>query len=101
MVKNGLVLACESIVRRLLNSISFSTGFSDKYIEQIKLKTSGMSFVEKKYVILLDEIPIMKCVEYNKILDLIEGFEDTETLGRTNEIGSHGLVVVLRGLYSN
>jgi len=81
MVKNCLVLSGESTVRRWLNSISFSTGFSDKYMEQTKLKTSGMSYVEKKSVILLDEISIMKCVEYNKILDLIEGFEDIGTLG--------------------
>ncbi|KAL4091160.1 hypothetical protein QTP88_025897 [Uroleucon formosanum] len=101
MVKNGIVLAGESTVRRWLNSICFSTGFSDKYMEQIKLKTSRMSYVEKKCVILLDEISIMKCVEYNKILDLIEGFEDVGTLGRTNKIGSHALVVMLRGLYSN
>ncbi|KAL4085312.1 hypothetical protein QTP88_027171 [Uroleucon formosanum] len=101
MVKNGIVLAGESTVRRWLNSICFSTGFSDKYMEQIKLKTSGMSYVEKKCVILLDKISIMKCVEYNKIMDLIEGFEDVGTLGRTNKIGSHALVVMLRGLYSN
>jgi hypothetical protein len=101
MRKNNLVLPGESTIRRWLNSISFSTGFSDKYFEQIKLKTSEMSYVEKKCVILLDEISIMKFIEYNKTLDLIEGFEDIGMLGRTNKIGSHALVVMLRGLYKN
>lgn len=43
----------------------------------------------------------MKCIEYNKYLDFIEGFEDIgPSLGRTNNIGSHALVIMLRGLYT-
>ncbi|KAF0704195.1 THAP-type domain-containing protein, partial [Aphis craccivora] len=88
-------------LRCWLNSISYSTGFSPRYMEQIKLKVSCMSFQEKKVTILLDEISIKKAIEYNKALDIIEGYEDLGTLGRTNKIGSYALVIMIRCLYVN
>lgn len=39
----------------------------------------------------------MKTIEYNKMLDEIEGFEDLGGLGRTNKLGSQALVVMVRG----
>lgn len=101
MRKNKIILPGESTVRRWLNSISYSTGFSPRYMEQIKLKVSCMSFQEKKVIILLDEISIKKAIEYNKALDVIEGYEDLGTLGRTNKIGSYALVIMIRCLYVN
>ncbi|KAL4107120.1 hypothetical protein QTP88_018552 [Uroleucon formosanum] len=101
MKKNGIILPGESTVRHWLNSINYTTGFPPKYMEQIKHKTSDMSYDEKKCVILLDEVSIMKAIEYNKSLDEIEGFEDLGSLGRTNKLGSHALVLMVRGLYKN
>jgi len=57
-----------------------------------------MEYDEKKCVILLDEVSIMKSVEYNKIVDEIEGFEDLGSIGRTQKLGSHALVIMVRGL---
>jgi len=101
MKKNGIILPGESTVRHWLNSINYTTGFPPKYMEQIKNKTLDMSYDEKKCVILLDEVSIMKAIEYNKSLDEIEGFEDLGSLGRTNKLGSHALVLMVRGLYKN
>lgn len=81
MRNNGIILPGKSTIKRWLNSIHFSTGFPPNYIEQIKLKTSDFTYDEKKCVILLDEVSIMKSIEYNKILDEIEGFEDLGPLG--------------------
>lgn len=69
MRKSGIILPGKSTVKRWLNSIHFSTGFPSMYMEQIKLKTSDFTHEEKKCVILLDEVSIMKSIEYNKILD--------------------------------
>lgn len=44
--------------------------------------------MKKKCAILLDEVSIMKCIEYNKNLDEIEGFEYLGTLGRTDKLVS-------------
>lgn len=101
MRRNKIILPGESTVRRWLNSISYLTGFSPRYMEQIQLKVSTMSYQEKKCTILLDEVNIMKAIEYNKTLDIIEGYEDLGNLGRTDKIGSHALVIMIRGLYIN
>lgn len=70
-------------------------------MEQIKLKTSKMNNKEKKCTILLDEVAIMNKLEYNKVLDEIEGIEDLGTLGRTNKLCSYPLVIMVRGLHTN
>lgn len=100
MRSNDIILPAESTVRRWLNSINFSTGFPEKYMEQIKLKISNMNVQEKKCAVLLDEVSIMKTIEYNKVLDEIEGFEDLGSLGRTNKLSLHALVIMVRGLYA-
>jgi hypothetical protein len=51
--------------------------------------------------ILLDEGSILKAIEYNKALDVIEGIEDLGSLGRTDKVDSHALVLMIRGLYIN
>lgn len=48
MRANGIILPVESTVKRWLNSINFSTGFPEKYIEQLKFKISNMNSQEKK-----------------------------------------------------
>jgi len=88
MHKSGIILPGKSTVKRWLNSIHFSSGFPSMYMEQIKLKTSDFTY-EEKCVFLLDEVSIMKSIEYNKILDEIEGFEDLGPLGRTPTFGTH------------
>lgn len=45
--RNGIILPGESTVCRWLYSINYSTGFSVKYLEQIQLKVSGMTYDEK------------------------------------------------------
>jgi len=57
--------------------------------------------VIKKCIILHDEISIMTGIEYNKSIDLIEGFEDLGPLGRTSKVAKHALVIMVRGLYKN
>lgn len=47
MRRNDIILPGESTIRRWLNSINYSTGFPLKYMEQIKLKISGMKGNEK------------------------------------------------------
>lgn len=101
MRKIGIVLPGDSTIRRWLKSIDYLPGFVGEYIRQIKLKVSTMSYTDKKCVILLDEMAISKCIEYNKTIDLIEGFQDLGSLGRSSKFAKHALMVMVRGLYNN
>jgi len=78
MRKNGIILPSESTVRRWLKSILYVPGFVKEYLNQIKLKVSAMKESDKK----MFRFYLMKYIEYNKSLDLIEGFEDMGVLGR-------------------
>jgi len=98
---NGIILPSESSVRRWLKSILYVPGFVKEYLKQIKLKVSSMKESDKKCSILFDEVAIMKHIEYNKSLDLIEGFEDMGVLGRFPKYAKHALIIMVRGLYSN
>lgn len=67
----------------------------------MKLKVRTMTNIDKRCVILFDEMAIMKCMEYNKTLDIIEGFEDLGPLDRYPKLVKHALVIMVRGLYTN
>lgn len=101
MRRHGIVLPGESTVRRWLRSIEYVPGFINDYLNHIKIKVSAMTYTDKKCVILLDEMSILKCIEYNKALDMIEGFEDLGPLGRSPNYAKHALVIMIRGLYKN
>ena len=60
-----------------------------------------MTNIDRRCVILFDKITIMKCIEYNKAFDLIEGFEDLGSLGRSSKFAKHTLMIMVRRLYTN
>jgi hypothetical protein len=68
--KIGIILPGDSTIRRWLKSIEYLPGFVGEYLSQTKLKVSNMSYIDKKCFVLLDEMAISKCIEYNKTLDL-------------------------------
>lgn len=70
-------------------------------MEQINHNISDTSYNERKCVILLDEVSIMKAIEYNTNLDEIEGFEDQGSFDQINKLDSRALVLMVRGLYKN
>lgn len=59
-----------------------------------------MSDIEKQRVVMCDEIKLKTNLSYNKYYDFIEGYEDFDTLGRTEKLGDHGVVFYLRGLFN-
>lgn len=67
----------------------------------MKIKVSAMSYTDQKCVMLLHEMSILKCILYNKALDIIEGFEDLGPLGRSLNYAKHALVIMIRGLFKN
>ncbi|KAF0721506.1 Transposable element P transposase, partial [Aphis craccivora] len=101
VLKRKRAIIRESTVRRMLQSIAYVPGFLSEYSDQLVLKIKAMSEVEKKCVILFDEMAIMKCIEYNKNMDMIKSFEDKGPLGRSSKYAKHALVIMIRGLYKN
>jgi len=59
-----------------------------------------MSLQEKKCVVMVDEMSIKYSLEYNKSLDMIEGYEDLGHLGRSSRPTKLAFVIMIRGLYN-
>ena len=101
--RNGIVLPGKSTVRRWLQSIFFKAGINNQFCEHLKIKAQTMTPMQKACVVMFDEMTIMKNLEYNKNIDVVEGFEDLgmelEGGGRRKYVGTHALVIMIRGLY--
>lgn len=81
-----------SSIKKWIGNSKCKPGFSPRFFSQLKRKVSVMTPDERYCIIAFDEMKIKKCVEYNKRLDLVEGYEDLEPYGRTDKLGSQVLV---------
>lgn len=90
-----------STIQSWLKVYNLKTGVNTKLIEKLKLKVSRMEEFEKHCVVMFDEISLKKGLDYNRVQDLIEGFEDFANIGRTANLGNQGLLFYLRGLLYN
>lgn len=100
MRKNNIILPGVSTLHAWLKSFQYMPGFIPEYMTQMKIMCNTMSFQEKKCVIMIDEMAIKYCLEYNKSLDMIEGYEDLGHLGRSNRLAKLAFVIMIRGLYN-
>lgn len=74
-------------------------GFNKQLMNQIKIKVDSMTQMEKACVVLFDDMSIKQCLEYSPKYDLIEGFEDMGSLGRSSRIAKYATVFMVRGLF--
>lgn len=97
--KQGVILPGVSTVQKKLNLIKVEAGFSTNIIQSmcshIRQKYAGKN--NEMCVLLFDEMAIKKNLDYNKSLDLIEGFED---LGerRSVQYASEAMVFMATGI---
>lgn len=101
MRKKGIVLPAVPTVKNWISANSFKTGINDFYMQQLKIKADTMTNEEKKCAILFDEMSLKKFLEYSSKFDIIQGFEDLGSMGRTGKKATHALVLMLRGIYNN
>lgn len=97
--KKGIILPSTSTLRRWIGT--FKTGIDENIKQLLKLKCSSMNKLEKNCVLAFDEMSIKELLEYNRKLDIIEGFEDLGPLGRNSKTATHALVFSIRGLFKN
>lgn len=100
MRKNNIILPGVSTLRKWLKALQYTTGFIPEYMTQLKIMCKTMSIQERRCVVMADEMSIKYCLEYNKSLDIIEGYEDLAHLGRSNRPAKMAFVIMLRGLYN-
>lgn len=60
-----------------------------------------MSQDELYCTMMFDEMKIKYYLEYSKFLDVVEGFEDLGSKGRSSKLAGQAMVFMIRGLYSS
>ncbi|CAI6351142.1 unnamed protein product [Macrosiphum euphorbiae] len=88
-------------IKRWVGASKFRPGFNSNLYQQIKMKVSSMTYEETFCTLIFDEMKIKRFLEYSKVLDTVEGFEDLGTFGRTSAMASQAMVFMIRGIYSS
>lgn len=96
-----ITLPSVSTVRHWIGKSNYLPGVNQKLFQQIKLKMDIMEPFERKCTITFDEMSIKEHLEYNKFIDLIEGFEDYGEFGRSKKCAKYVLVFMARGILSS
>jgi len=94
-------LPCLTSIKRWIGNIKCLPGLNTALFKQLKTKVDSMSSQEKYCTLVFDEMKIKNFLEYNKYLDLVEGYEDLGSKGRTNKFAGQAMVFMIRGLYSS
>lgn len=81
-----------------LSIIDLMPGISKDLLDRIKFKSRTMNEQERQTVLMFDEISIKKHLSFNEKRDVIEGFEDLGSHGRSPRIASHVLMFLVRGI---
>lgn len=96
--KEGFVLPSLRTIIRWYDLMSFDTGISYDILHMLKHKLSEMPDINKKCLLVFDEMSIKNELEYNSKEDKVYGFEDLGEFGRVRSFANHALLFMLRGL---
>ena len=87
-----------SSLRTWLSNVEVRPGFPRKVFELLRDKVAGVTEKNKLCVITFDEMSLRAGLSYNITEDVVEGFEDFGSLGKTSKPANHALVFMVRGM---
>ena len=93
-----LTLPSVSSLRKWLSNVEVRPGFPRKVFELLRDKVAGMTEKNKLCVITFDEMSLRAGLSYNITEDVVEGFEDFGSLGKTSKPANHALVFMVIGV---
>lgn len=97
----GVILPAPSTIRGWIGQNMFKTGIDEGILKHLGMKCSSLKERDKKCIVAFDEMSIKDFLEYNKKLDIVEGFEDLGPLGRAPKNATQALVFCIKGIYSS
>ena len=83
-----------------LQNLHVKPGLCTNIVNLLKVSVNKMRDIEKVCSVVFDEISLKAGLTYNPQDDLVEGFEDFGSLGRTRLTATHALVFMIRGISS-
>lgn len=98
LIQEGFVLPSISTIVRWYNVIEFTTGISVQILKMLKERFKDIPTLEKRCILVFDEMSIKTELEYSAKEDLVYGFTDLGKLGRERSFANYALLFMLRGL---
>ena len=96
LLQKRYVLPHPRTLRRKMERTQMRPGFHDAILALIKEKFSGASANDRLCIISFDEMQLKPRLTYQRGRDVIEGYADHGSLGRT-ACADHALVMMVRG----
>lgn len=93
-----ICLPAPSTLKPLLSKFKMNVGGHKIILTILKNTTKHFVPSEREYILLWDEMSLRKNLWYNSKADLIEGFQDHATQGRSPQPASYALVFMVVGV---
>ncbi|XP_072016244.1 uncharacterized protein [Amphiura filiformis] len=100
-LRKSFILPNKRTISNWLKDVQFKAGFNEDIFDVLREKVEKMKQEERVCCLLLDEVSLKEGLSYDRAEDGVEGVEDFGMLGKTKTIANHGLVFMVRGLYTN
>ncbi|XP_063896832.1 uncharacterized protein LOC126056415 [Helicoverpa armigera] len=98
LLRRMICLPAPSTLKSLLSKFKMNVGTHKTILTILKNTTKHFVPSEREYILLWDEMSLRKNLWYNSKTDLIEGFQDHATQGRSPQPASYALVFMIVGV---
>ena len=97
-LQKQFVLPSTRMLRNNMAKIKLKPGFHLAVLAVLQERFRGASEADKMCVISFDEMTVRPNLTYLRGDDLLEGYEDLGSLGRSSAVATHALVFMVRGV---
>ena len=97
-LQKQFILPSTRVLRKNMERIRLKPGFHEAVLNVLKEKFRGASSADKMCVVSFDEMAIRSKLTYLRGEDMVEGFQDYGHLSRSENVATHALVFMVRGI---
>lgn len=98
LLRRLFCLPAPSTLKYLLNKFSLGVGINQQLFKVLKKYMQRQHASDNEFILMFDEMSIKKNLWYNRREDIIEGFQDHASQGRSSQIASYVLVFMIAGI---
>lgn len=98
LLRRLFTLPSPGTLKTLLNKVPFDVGCNEAVIKVLQKFVKTQKSADNEFILMFDEISLKKHLQYHSKKDMIEGFQDHGTQGRSELIAGYALVFMIGGI---
>ncbi|XP_045506276.1 uncharacterized protein LOC123702543 [Colias croceus] len=98
LLRRLFCLPSASTLKNRLNKVLMDVGCNTSVLEVLKKFVKTQHPQDNEYVLMFVEMSLKKHLQYNQKDDMIEGFQDHGTQGRSEQLAGYALVFMISGI---